>query len=629
MRKKQSVRPDGHIRQSQMVTTFGPGAMVDLVDQAVLVGGLDFWDHDKKAALLVKEPRLREVIAEKLLKLERPLSATEPFLRPPAADEAEPSRFVGVQVLEFPQWFVCQNPQCRALMRSKGLEPKKGRWVHRCQGRKQPSPCVPVRFVTVCRRGHLDEFPWVAFVHGRSPCCSAPSLTLHEGASGDFHEIIVRCACRAMRRLSKAKTPEFGFGCQGYRPWLGPSAREDCSEKLRLLVRTASNSYFAQIESALSIPDPGRELELRIRGEWKFMRDVTADNIEVVRSMGAYKDVIRDADADLVLSIIDSIRKGKPVTTAPLRTAEFLQFTAQPFEKPGEKPKPEENFFARRCDPRGGFPQRGTSEEPPAKVSRLVLAPKLREVQAQVGFTRLEALATNLQGEHDLGVESAALSLGKDWLPAAEILGEGVFIELDEGAVREWEDRPAVQARGRELLAGYEAWNRHLDEERRAGGVKEVPKALPFPGVRFYLLHSLSHLLMSTLSLECGYSASGLKERIYCAARDGDPPMAAILIMTGSSGAEGTLGGLVEQGRRLGHHLKRAVQLGMLCSNDPVCADHSPGGDYAERFLEGAACHGCLFVAECSCERFNRYLDRALVVPAMGHDRALAFFSGD
>ena len=102
--------------------------------------------------------------------------------------------------------------------------------------------------------------------------------------------------------------------------------------------------------------------------------------------------------------------------------------------------------------------------------------------------------------------------------------------------------------------------------------------------------------------------------------------MAAILLSTGCPGTKGTLGGLVEQGRNLGRHLRRAAQLGELCSNDPVCAGHSPEHDHAERFLEGAACHGCLFVAESSCERFNRYLDRALVVPALGHQAGLAFF---
>ena len=102
--------------------------------------------------------------------------------------------------------------------------------------------------------------------------------------------------------------------------------------------------------------------------------------------------------------------------------------------------------------------------------------------------------------------------------------------------------------------------------------------------------------------------------------------MAGILLSTGTAGTEGTLGGLVEEGRRIDRHLRRALEMGSLCANDPVCGSHSPRGDYAERFLEGAACHGCLFVAEPSCERFNLFLDRALVVPTLGQDPRLAFF---
>lgn len=69
-----------------------------------------------------------------------------------------------------------------------------------------------------------------------------------------------------------------------------------------------------------------------------------------------------------------------------------------------------------------------------------------------------------------------------------------------------------------------------------------------------------------------------------------------------------------------------------MCSNDPVCAAHAPKDgkdDPTERYLEGAACHGCLYVAEPSCERFNSYLDRALVVPAMGREAGLAFLDED
>lgn len=249
-----------------------------------------------------------------------------------------------------------------------------------------------------------------------------------------------------------------------------------------------------------------------------------------------------------------------------------------------------------------------------------MLAQKLREVRAQIGFTRIEPLTADLQGEYDLGVQPASLGLTTSWLPATEIRGEGLFIQLDEKAVRAWEQLPVVQRREQALRDGFAAWVLRF----------ENPDHRPqFPGIRFYLLHSLSHLLITAISLECGYAASAIRERIYCAPHDDSrTAMAAILLSTGTPGTEGTLGGLVEQGRQLRTHLREAFDRGVLCSNDPVCAAHSPEDDKAERYLEGAACHGCLFIAECSCERSNQYLDRALVVPTLGVDDAedVAFF---
>lgn len=50
-------------------------------------------------------------------------------------------------------------------------------------------------------------------------------------------------------------------GTTGQRPWLAADASEVCGERLRLLGRTASNSFFSQVVSALSIPEPGKEIE--------------------------------------------------------------------------------------------------------------------------------------------------------------------------------------------------------------------------------------------------------------------------------------------------------------------------------------------------------------------------------
>ncbi len=598
------MQPDGKARLSQVVTTYGPGAMVDLLDHAVLIGGLEFWHYDKSHGIpVLAEPRLRDLVAQHLQKLDRVLAVDGAFREPPAGDDKDPTKFSGVRVLEFPQWFVCQNPACRALLRSKELELKGGRYVHACARTKQ-TESVPVRFVVACPKGHLDEFPWVWFAHKDATKCSAPSLKLVEGATGDFSDVKVHCACGAHAPLSSAQAKDSNPMCGGRRPWLGPDAEEPCDERQRLLVRTASNSYFSQVVSAISVPEHGRELENVVKQHWALLKPVNAQLLPVIRE-NYLKVQLAPYDDAAVLAVVAALRDEKALPRDPLRTAELKQFLAQKKESKGELPGPDDSFFARRVV----MPL-------PKGIERVVLASKLREVRVQVGFTRLEPTTANLQGEYDLEVRTAALAQVANWLPASEVRGEGLLVVLDEQAVSAWEQKKAVVERGLALEAGYGEW------------AKTVPGAGGFPGIRFYLLHSLSHLLISAISLECGYAASALRERIYCAAADAPMAMAAILISTGTPGSEGTLGGLVEQGRRLATHLGRAFDLGILCSNDPVCGTHSPAEDPGERHLEGAACHGCLFVAECSCERFNRYLDRALVVPTIGHPPELAFFPG-
>jgi hypothetical protein len=137
------------------------------------------------------------------------------------------------------------------------------------------------------------------------------------------------------------------------------------------------------------------------------------------------------------------------------------------------------------------------------------------------------------------------------------------------------------------------------------------------------MLHSLSHLLIRELALECGYNAASIRERIY-ADTAGDQPQAGILIYTAAADSDGTLGGLVDLGKpeNLGRLLTQALNRAKICSSDPLCSEHDPEKD---RSLHGAACHACSFVAETSCERGNRYLDRSLLISTLERTDA-AFF---
>ena len=235
-------------------------------------------------------------------------------------------------------------------------------------------------------------------------------------------------------------------------------------------------------------------------------------------------------------------------------------------------------------------------------------------MNALIGFTRVEAPEES--NNPDEQPPMAALSNDTpDWIPASQVHGEGIFIRFDEAMLQTWEAKPAVKALDAKLFEGHKGWRNSRKLDPNDG----------YPGIRYVLLHTLSHLLIRELALECGYNAASIRERIYAETDDGKS-QAGILIYTAAADSDGTLGGLVELGKpdNLGRLLDQAIGRAKICSSDPLCSEHKPEKD---RTLHAAACHACTFAAETSCERGNRYLDRALVVATLDNAEA-AFFGG-
>ncbi|WP_349398404.1 DUF1998 domain-containing protein, partial [Clostridium perfringens] len=90
----------------------------------------------------------------------------------------------------------------------------------------------------------------------------------------------------------------------------------------------------------------------------------------------------------------------------------------------------------------------------------------------------------------------------------------------------------------------------------------------------------------------CGYSSTSLRERIYCNMLENDYNMNGILIYTANGDSEGTLGGLVRQGRedKLPKIINSAIEKARFCSSDPVCIESKGQGRDA---LNLAACYSC------------------------------------
>ena len=600
MSRRPGSRPHGQIRRSQLITSFGPGSMMDLPNHSVLISGLDSWSTGGDEII---EPRLVEKLKELF---DPPLQVLKLYTPPPDNDDPT-SPQTGITAWQFPEWFITQDVdsdhghgvvRARMLVHRRMLT--KGKFID--DSRKKRS-VVPVRFVRACRNGHIGDLDWYEFVHGGATDCRRPLWIEERGTSGDLSEVWVRCECgKGERSMAQAaESPQTLGRCDGKRPWLGPYSAEKCGEPNRLLIRTASNAYFPQLMSVISLPDRNESIREAVETVWDFIGEV--EDVEMLRyerrkaKVHAVLDGYRDEE---VLAEI-KVRRGQSAESQKsIKQAEMETLIASKDELGDDKP--DGTFFARNL-PRAAWDRPWMSG-----VERIVLVHRLREVMAQVGFTRFEAVSPDIDGELEIGVRRASLAREITWLPAIENRGEGVFIQFRKEAVEEWVSRKDVIDRGMRLLAGYDAWKgEHTGSRKKfveAGGL------LPY-----VLFHSFSHLLLTAVSLECGYPASSIRERIYTIPDVGY----GVLLYTGTSDAEGTLGGLIQVGRRIHEHILNALKMGELCSNDPVCAQHQPANPHERRFLHGAACHGCLLISETSCEQHNEFLDRALVVPTVDH----------
>ena len=594
----------GELRPSQLLWSFGVGAVVDLPNFSVMVLGLDDWEEAKSEP--VREERLlmaiRRTLGPQVTKLLAPPRAIESEARYDPFTEAAR---VGVPVTAFPEWFRCPICQLLAPLETRLFEfkgnpyrPDQARYVHSLCSRAKGKPptAVPARFLVACERGHIDDFPWIYFVHRSKPGCSGTLKFYEVGASLETANLWVECSeCGSKRSMVEA----FGQpddpalpACRGRHPHLR-EATGNCPEVLRAILLGASNSWFPETRSVLSVPTRAGKLAQLVEDKWLFLEN--ASSIDVLKAFLASPGFGEFAEFDLdeIWNEIDARRTHRD---GGEEGGEEVDLKRPEWEVLSD-PDPALNgrdFWLTKSNP------------PPTYEDRIVgavLAERLREVNALVGFTRLRSVGESAPGE--ARVRRAPLASGTTtWVPATEVRGEGIFLKFDIDRLRSWEPTEGVQERRRMLLAAHKEW-------RSARGLE--PFEEDFPGVVYAMLHSLAHALMREFSLDCGYNAASIRERIY-ASQESDSGMAGILIYTAAPDSEGTLGGLVSLGRpeELDRLLRQALERSRLCASDPLCSEHDPSKDGT---LHGAACHACLFAPETSCEVGNRYLDRSLVVP--------------
>jgi hypothetical protein len=610
----------GEVRPTQLLWTYGPGALIDMPSLSVVTQGIDRWDLDRCPP--ITEARLLAAVKKALG------SQVESLRMPPHVETDYTDRFsaearVGVPVRPFPRWLRCVKCGMLAEFDSRlfvtkpnPYRPENTRFVHQsCRGSAGDKPAkdadaVPARFLLACREGHLDDFPWRYYVHGGKSDCKGTLRFFESGASLQTENLWVKCdGCGAKRNMAQAfgKSGKENLpACRGRHPHLD-KYEEGCTEEPRAVLLGATNSWFPVTLSALAIPlsrDPVMQL---VQDGWHNFDDVE-DEAEL---KGTLKALVKNAslpgiDQYLVGEIWDVIQliknggEDSAVSQEDIKGPEWDVFI-QP-NPPTDWP----HFLSKSINAPPNYKN---------EIVNVLLLERLREVNALIGFTRVEA--PEASNNPDEQPPMAALCEGPPkWVPASQVHGEGIFIRFNEDALAAWEEKPAVQIVNDQLFEGHKGW--------RNG--RKLNPLIGYPGIRYVLLHTLSHLLIRELALECGYNAASIRERIYADTENG-ASQAGILIYTAAADSDGTLGGLVELGKpeNLGRLLNQAINRAKICSSDPLCSEHRP---YKDRTLHSAACHACSFVAETSCEKGNRYLDRSLVVATLENADA-AFFTDE
>jgi len=358
------------------------------------------------------------------------------------------------------------------------------------------------------------------------------------------------------------------------------------------MVLGASNMWFNVSLSALHLPDDD-PVAVAIAEHWDILSALPIAGLEQVVSGMASLHALRELSTAELLAAVEAERERRLTADDADPSPGLLSAEWELFSQPTTARR-DDDFLAVPTPPPDEFAD---------LLHNVVQVERLREVQASLGFTRIDAPN---RGDPEPR-HCAPLSLSRvGWVPAVERRGEGVFLQFHEELIGEWchrvVDHPDIAA----LRAAYARWraNRDLDPDPS------------FPVARYLLIHTLSHLLLRRVALECGYSPASIRERLYVGTPD--QPTAGFLLSTAASDTEGTLGGLVALGeaRFLGRLLGQALEDAETCSSDPLCSERIPEPPSDQ--LHAAACHACLFVSETSCEAGNRWLHRGAVVDLGG-----------
>ncbi|MFI9559087.1 DrmB family protein [Nonomuraea endophytica] len=563
-------KPIGGVRRAQLITTYGVGSLIAVGSESFMIAGLDRWSELGPYDHTIHERRLEKELDVQCFRL------------PPASDS---DKYGDIPVVRFPETQSC--PGCNRLAGARFFG-----------ATRSPAKCkecdrelVPSRFVVCCAAGHIDDFPYYSWLH-KGGDSSGTETNKHDlklkatGRSASLGDIEISCSC-GVRPVTMEGALSKGAlkgirSCTGRRPWLGDVPREECKELPRAMQRGASGVWFSDVRSALSIPPWSEGVQKLVERNWKSLRKAP-DLRERIEELDLANHRLFSVE-----EIIQAVERRRQDDAGHTDTSEVaLKFDEyQALIRPTEERSRNQDFVC--------VPWEDDAIASELAIDQVMRVKRLREVRVLRSFTRLAAPSSI---NPDQRAPLYAPENRPDWLPAIEVIGEGVFLRLDSSRLGDWESRPDVQARVAPVDAAYQ-------ERFARSGLVADREITP----RRVMIHTLAHSIINQWSLDSGYPAASLRERLYVSDK-----MAGFLIYTATSDSAGSFGGIIAQveSGNLATSVRVAMDRVSWCSADPLCVESDTSGTDN---LNRAACHACVLLPETSCEEFNTLLDRALLI---------------
>jgi hypothetical protein len=612
----------------------GVGSIIETRDGSILIDNFNEWPFFQTINGKFEE---HNFIVDKRFKnrLSRHFQELEHLVKIPINELRKgfdpENKFAFISAKYFPEWFYCNN--CHRFDR---IDKWKTNWINHFSEQAEyfyPPKCYScgvkardnnkkkkffdleqVRFILTSPNGEIADIPWDKWVFFKTmkkdkevndttneeEIISLSNIQVPEDAIFKYKTSDKLDDLKGIGiEITNSKRERLGYGTLSGLFSLRLKIQEllpNTKEKdilFKPVIRSSNSVYYPNILSSIFIPANDELNEYSIN----LIKEEHSDgsNAQTIsKNLKRYKNI--EIDSAIIQNLIDKNFSEREIEIA--KTENQYRFDEYKFITEKDSERVEDKLIFNKID--GSLFQKDF-------IKSIFKMDKIKITSVQTSFTRQEPISSSLILEDEDSEKTTKKSIVKKftstygkttkYLPAIESFGEGVFFEFENEILNKWiENNPKINERIEILIGNQNHFESNFNEDFELN-----PK--------YVLIHTFSHLIIKELEYLCGYPSTSIQERLYI---DEELEMNGVLIYT-IAGSEGSYGGLTTicDDNRIGKLIESAMIRALDCATDPICY-HTHGQGVAN--LNLSACFSCTLLPETSCEKFNCYLDRRILV---------------